>query len=164
MTINSLEDLVDQQAERIKELEEIARKWELAAKTARKKLETLGALLDRKPTESVEMVVERTNARIKELEGLLAPSAKTIHDLIQQNSAVVLDARNLRSAIGTMVPSICRVLLKLLPADAEVDRQMTEAVLKRIETAMTATEKYCAVQETVIIENATIQLEGSKTS
>lgn len=111
MTINSLEDLVDQQAERIKELEE-----------------------------------------------MLAPQATTVHNLIQQNSAVVLDVRNLRSAIGTMVPSICRVLLKLLPAENEVDRQMTEAVLKRVEAAMDATESYCAVHETVVIENASIQV------
>ncbi len=158
MTINSLEDLVDQQAERIKELEEIARKWELAAKTARTKLETFGGLFDRKPTESVEMVVERTSTRIKELEGLLAPSAETVHKLIQQNSDVVLDVRNLRSAIGTMVPSICRVLLRLLPAENEIDRQMTEAVLKRVETAMDATERYCAVHETVVVENASIQV------
>lgn len=158
MTINSLEDLVDQQAERIKELEEIARKWELAAKTARTKLETFGGLFGRKPTESVEMVVERTNTRIKELEGLLAPLAETVHKLIQQNSDVILDVRNLRSAIGTMVPSICRVLLKLLPAENEVDRQMTEAVLHRIEQAMNATERYCAVHETIVVENASIQV------
>lgn len=111
MTINSLEDLVDQQAERIKELEE-----------------------------------------------MLAPQATTVHNLIQQNSAVVLDVRNLRSAIGTMVPSICRVLLRLLPAENEVDRHMTEAVLHRIEQAMNATERYCAVHETIVVENASIQV------
>lgn len=94
MTINSLEDLVDQQAERIKELEEIARKWELAAKTARTKLETFGGLFGRKPTESVEMVVERTNTRIKELEGLLAPLAETVHKLIQQNMERIISETN----------------------------------------------------------------------
>mgnify|MGYP003473535495 FL=1 len=175
MTINSLEDLVDQQAERIKELED--------ADAMLREIEKIIPRNDahRDYAETVQLFVEQSSRtasaceifkensshcakefeaklaaqkRIKELEEMLKPAADTNYRLIQQNSDVVLDVRNLRSAIGTMVPSCLRVLLRLLPAENEIDRQMTEAVLKRVEAAMDATEHYCAVQETIVVENA----------
>jgi hypothetical protein len=46
----------------------------------------------------------------------------------------------LRRAIGVCVPSCLRVLLTLLPADAEVDRDVVTKTLARVDAAMASVD------------------------
>jgi hypothetical protein len=66
---------------------------------------------------------------------LVMSNTQTIEVVTYQDDAI-----KLRQAIGVMVPTLLRVLLQLLPADAKIDRESTHAVLDRVNKAMEETE------------------------
>lgn len=142
--LSQVQNQLDDARKRIKELEEMLKP---AADTNYRLIQQL--------EES-----EKRNHEMCRLIGAIYQHTGSVPGGKELDSAMLIRqaVTQLRSAIGIMVPSCLRVLLKLLPAENEVDRQMTETVLKRVETAMTATERYCAVQETVVVENASLQV------
>lgn len=79
--------------------------------------------------------------------------AKLTEELLEwKRKAHVLDYRvyELEEAIGAAAPLVCRCLLDLLPADADVDRELTQGVLDRLEKVM---ETSTWVEKKVALEN-----------
>lgn len=102
----------------------------------------MNAKLDDEAWTLVEMLFGMVSLDIQE-QVQTAPSDRTEPEerdaALRDAAAARAEVATLREAIGVMVPTCLRVLLEVLPEDADVDRKAASDVLARVERAMEAT-------------------------